>query len=189
MWLRSHSTKILSDRGSMRGAADPLHIHYTFQLDARVILPAQAIKLSSNANSFTAIVRLQEKFSDFIKSLLSYIRPFKENHGMCIVAMLVIDIVVDIISSGFLAANSRATYVRYIRVGKIMIKPKEVLPLIMNLDGNAPVVKTLGITHIDYTSRYISSEEKVILMYQAIEKFIEINTSLILSTQIPSTDT
>lgn len=55
------------------------------------------------------------------------------------------DIVDDIMTSNFLAANFNATYARYIRVVCIMNKNEGILLLRKNLTIDTPVVKMLGI--------------------------------------------
>lgn len=55
--------------------------------------------------------------------------------------MCIVDIVDSLMSSNVLVASSRSTYIRYSRVGKMMIKHKSVTLLVMNLCRDAPAAK------------------------------------------------
>lgn len=57
-------------------------------------------------------------------------------------------------SSNFLTANSTATYIRNITVGKMINKHKGVLSLPKKLSKDGPVASALGITHLDDASLY-----------------------------------
>lgn len=76
------------------------------------------------------------------------------------------DINEDMMFSTFCAANSRATYIRYIGAGKIRIKQQDVLPFLMTVIKDASVAKTVGIIHFDVPSFYISSQKDVLLIIQ-----------------------
>lgn len=56
-------------------------------------------------------------------------------------------------STNFLAANSKAIYVRHIRVARVMIKNEHVLPQLVSPFMDAPVMTTLKITHLDAPGR------------------------------------
>lgn len=88
-------------------------------------------------------------FTDIIQSVLNYARAFDEDNAVSFIGARVLGIVDDIILSNFLAASFKASYVRYIRVAKIMIKKEGVLHLLESLSMDASVVKMLGITHLD----------------------------------------
>lgn len=83
------------------------------------------------------------------------------------------NIVEDIMSSTFLNANSRSTYIRYIRAGQMMIKQKGELPFFCEVGKNALAARTLGFTHPDYPSLHICSEESALLMFQAADEFFK----------------
>lgn len=77
------------------------------------------------------------------------------------------------IPSNFLAANSRAKHIRYRKVGKILIKHKDVLLLLGKRKKNAPAAKALSSTHLDDQSLYISSAKNVLLMIRAADAFLK----------------
>lgn len=76
-------------------------------------------------------------------------------------------------SSTFLAANSRATNIHSITVGKMMIKDKFMLPLIQKLSKDALAAKTLGTMHLDDQKLYSFSENDILLMIQGADAFVE----------------
>lgn len=85
----------------------------------------------------------------------------------------VLEIVDDMMLSNFLAANPKATFARYIRVAKSMIKKESVPPLLVSLFMDAPVLTTPGITHINDAGFYISTAEVIFLMTQAADAFVK----------------
>lgn len=66
----------------------------------------------------------------------------------------VLDVTDNMLPSNFLAANFKASYAHYIRVAKILIKNESVLPLLVGPGMDVPVVKTLGITHLEEPSLF-----------------------------------
>lgn len=65
----------------------------------------------------------------------------------------------DIISSNILDSNSIAVYIRYIRVGKMIIKDLVAFLLLYELGKDALAARILDMTHLDSASLYISYEE------------------------------
>lgn len=69
-------------------------------------------------------------------------------------------------------ANSRATYVRYIRGRKMTVGNYDVLLLLGKPGKKTPTVKNDGFTHVDYPSLLISSDKNTVLMIQASDAFV-----------------
>lgn len=157
----------------MGWAAYPLYTHYAFQLDRKNISPTQALKLSKTASTSTAIVPLEQVFTDSMQSLLTYSRSFIEKHGVRFFFVGIMDIVDDIMSSTFLAANSRATYTRYIRVHKVLIKRKYELAQLKNIGRDAPATNTLGITPLAGPSIYVSSEKCILVLTEDADLIVK----------------
>lgn len=67
--------------------------------------PAQTMKVSKIPSLSTVIVRREEAFSDTIKSLLSYGRPFQRDFGVSFVDVRITLIVEDVMSSKFLGCQ------------------------------------------------------------------------------------
>lgn len=143
------SVETLGDHNGVEWAAETLHIRYEFRLHAKRISLAQKIKLSKIANIFTAILRLEVTFTNLMRSLLSYSGAFEEDYGVLFVDIRIKDIVEDMTPSNFLTANFRATYTHYIRIGKMIIKYRVVLPLPVKLARDTPAAKTFGIKQLD----------------------------------------
>lgn len=179
-WLRRRSVEILSDKEGVGWAPDSLLLLYAFCVDDEAISPAQAIKLSKIANISIAILRREAKFTDIIDSLLSYERPFKEDHGARFVDVHIIDIFKDKMISEPQAAKYSATYVHYISVVNMMIKQKRVLPLFMDLSEDATVVKTLCITRFDNPRLYTLSEKDILLLNSALTRSSRTTTACFL---------
>lgn len=74
----------------------------------------------------------------------------------------VLDIVGVMMSSNFFATNSKVTYVRYIRIAKMIFKKEGFLSLHVSLTVDRLVVKTLGTTHHHDPVLYISTEEDIL---------------------------
>lgn len=81
-------------------------------------------------------------------------------------------IVEDMIASNLLTTSSRATYIRCIIVGKMMVKHQGLLPLYDKLGNDAPAAKTLGTTTRVDPRLYISSEEDMPFMILAADAFV-----------------
>lgn len=76
----------------------------------------------------------------------------------------VVDMVQIMMSSNYLAFNSRATYLLYIGVGKMTINHEGVRPFLERLGKAARAAKILGTTHLDDQVLYISPEKMVLFM-------------------------
>lgn len=79
-------------------------------------------------------------FTDTIRSMLNYAPVSKEEYGKRFVDVCIADIVKVIISSNFLAANSRATYIRYIRAVQMTVEHQGTLCFPEEQSKNALVV-------------------------------------------------
>lgn len=75
----------------------------------------------------------------------------------------------------FLAASSRAMYMRYICVSKMMIKHQGILPALGRLVEGAPVAKPLRITHLNDPNLYLYSKAYILMVIQAPEQFVKNN--------------
>lgn len=99
-------------------------------------------------------------------------RVFEENYGVHVFDVRVMNVVEDMMSSNVPTFNSRAACLRYIRVGKMIIKHRGVLLLFLKLDRDAQVAKTLGSTPTDNSYHYIFSEENLPLITQAADSCV-----------------
>lgn len=109
---------MIRDEDGLEWASEPKRVCYAFRVGGKPISPAQAVKLSKAANISTAVLRCKATFTDMMRSLLSYARATEENYGVRSVDVRIVDIVGDMKYLGLLAANSRTTYIRYVRVGR-----------------------------------------------------------------------
>lgn len=167
------STEVIGDQDGLECASKPLRMRYAFHVYVKPFLPARAIKLSKTANNSTATVRREATFTGTMQSLLSYAKALEENCGVSFVVVPLMDIVRDMVSSKFSAVNSGATYILNIRVCKVAIEHQAVLLLFKKLPRDTTVGMTLGITHLDYLSLYLCSEEHIILVIQTADAFVE----------------
>lgn len=133
----------------------------------------QAIKLSKITNILTVIVRYETSIEDTRQSVLNYARWFEEDDAVRFVTARVLDTVDDIISSNFLAANSKPTYPRYIFISKMMIKKGDILPLLVSLFMDALVLETLGIKHLDDPGINILTDEDILFMIWATDSDVK----------------
>lgn len=110
------------------------------------------------------MVRREIRFIGTIQSVLNYARTFRERYAVSFVNAHVLDIVENMMSSKFLAENSKATYAWYIHAAKMMIKNNGALPLLVSLSVNVTVVKPMGIIHFDDACLYILTKKENFLM-------------------------
>lgn len=131
------------------------------------------IRLCKMKSTYTENFQREEKFTNTMDGLLSYSQAFKEEYALCLVDMRIMNISVDMMSSDFLAGNSRMTYIRYIRADKLMLKLSGVLAYISKLRKNSMEANTLGFTHLVARSLYISSREDIFLIVQSADAFVQ----------------
>lgn len=124
---RRSSSEMRGTEGTIGWATAPMHMHFVPWLDDEAILPAQAVKLSIDANITITIMRESATINEIIHCLLSYAQAFKENNGVHFRNIRIVDIAEDLLSSNFLAISSKETYVCYIRGSKMLIKHKDEL--------------------------------------------------------------
>lgn len=74
-----------------------------------------------------------------------------------------------------MAANSRATYIRYFTAGKMQVKQKGVLPILVKQSGNVPAAKTLCITQPNDPSLFIFSQEDILVKIQDTDASVKNN--------------
>lgn len=118
-------------------------------------------------------MRRKAESAEKTKRLLNYRRAFEENYDVRFFNVSAEDIAENIVFSNFLAANSRIVYQRHFEVCKIMITHKGMLRLLAKLSKDAPVVKTVTITHLDEPSLYIPSEKDILLIIQVANTFVK----------------
>lgn len=71
-----------------------------------------------------------------------------------------------------LCGNLQGFYARYIAVPKVMMKNERFWTLLVNLSKNAPVVKSLSINPLDDPCVNISSEENIIIVFEAADVLV-----------------
>lgn len=122
-----------TERGWSGLGCDYLYVRYRFRLDGRCISPAQSIIVRKSANILTAMVWSEATLTDTMQRLLSFTNAFRENYSMRLVNVSEMDILGDAMCSNFQAANPGAKYWRYIESGKVVITPKGMLSLLVDL--------------------------------------------------------
>lgn len=134
-------------------------MRYVLCVEGKSIASVQETILSMIEHISTPIVRSKNIFTVIMKSLLRYTREFEETYGVWFVDLRTMDIVENAIPSNFLADSSRATHIRYIIVGKMTTKYPGVLLLLGRLSKDARAANIVGITNVDDSSLYITSDE------------------------------
>lgn len=140
---------MIMDKDRLVFVLEPLSMQYPSHIDRRPRIPSQGIQLSTMANISTATIRHGTNFKDSTYSVLNFVWAFEEYYAMRFVYARVMDIVDDMMSFNCLAANAKAAHVRYVDFAEMVIKDKGVLPLLVSLAMDAPVVKTACITYLD----------------------------------------
>lgn len=82
------------------------------------------------------------------------------------------DIVDDTLSSKYTPTQRQATYVQYIRLAKLCVNDRALLPPAERLNTEGGTGKNLGISHLDFSSLYSSDLDEVELMFGALKHFI-----------------
>lgn len=149
MGIIKSSCRNARKRNGIEKTANPLRVRYSFQLDDKVILPAQETKLSKTANMFTAIMRQKVTFTGTMQTLLNHARTFENDYAVGSVEVRTMEMLEEMMFSNFLRASSRTTNARFIRGAKVMIKSKVVHSLPVKLIRESPAVNTLGTMHLD----------------------------------------
>lgn len=70
-----------------------------------------------------------------MQSFLSYKRLLEREHALGFFYVLIVDIVEDWRASVFFSTNSRETSIRYVALGKMMLKHQSVLLYFVKLAG------------------------------------------------------
>lgn len=102
-----------------------------------------------------------------MQSLSIYKRAFEEDYTVLFVDVWILNIVADMMLHNFSAAESRATYMRHIGVGDMMIKNQGMLLFLVKLRKNASAVKAFGILYLYDPNLYISSVEEVFSQFRS----------------------
>lgn len=97
----------------------------------------------------------------------------EEDWDVHFVYLLIVDIVDDMVFSNFLAANTTAPYVRYIKVKKMKIENNGMLSLLICVSGDSFVTGILHITYFDDTILNNLSEEDILMKIQDVEAFVK----------------
>lgn len=114
---------------------------------------------------------------------------FEEDYGLHLVEVRITNIVDDIMSSSFSAANFRATYARWFRVSEMIFKRKYLISMPLNLGLDPPSTRVLGITYLDILCNHISCDVDVVLMIQAADVILTNDQEPAQCAQLLSSDT
>lgn len=150
-------------------------MNHVLGLNDKAISPPLTVKLSKTANISTTIVRREATLTDSKRGFLIYALEYEEYYVVRFIDVRIMDIVNEMASSKFLTTNSRVTYVRLFRVGKLMMNHKEKLLLPLNHYRDALGAITLGITQFYKPTLYIFPGENILLMTCAADKFVTKN--------------
>lgn len=82
------------------------------------------IEVSKNRTISTMLVRREAMLTDTMQSLLWYAQSFEREFGVDLVDVGIMEIVHNMIFAKPLSGNSRMTYVRCMKAGKMTIKHK-----------------------------------------------------------------
>lgn len=163
-------------------------MRHAFRVEGNPILLDQASKLSKIANPFTAIVRSKETAIDTMQSMVSYARALDGGCGEYFVILCIMSIEEDIMSSCFLAASSRAVFIQYNSVGKIINKHWGMLYLLVEfaamLRWQNVLPSNILITQVSIHILMRSSSSS----FRLLMGFSRATTSLSHSTQMFSED-
>lgn len=124
-------------------------------------------------NILTTIVRGEAKIADNMQSMWSYAQEVEEDYFVSFVYVRIIEITADRLYTKFLSANSKATYIPYFTVDKMIITHQGAVWPLVRLDKDAAVMKTFSNTQLDDKSLYIFSEEAIFLINQSADEFVK----------------
>lgn len=109
---------------------------------------------------------------DVMKALTNYAGALSLQYKVCHVDAPIKDIIDTTMSPGFLPTPSCATYIRYVRFTKFLLKKKYLLPLLRGLCEEPVPGKDFEILHFDRHVLYGSVEEDLMLLVEAADFFI-----------------
>lgn len=129
---------------------------------------------AENIASVTTVIKRREAIlADTIHCMLCYVRAPREGYGVRFVDVRITDIVEDMMFSNFLAANSTATYIRYLKVCKMIIFYQDMLSSLSKLFKDAPAAKPIVVIDCNNPSICMSSKADILLMIQASDAFLK----------------
>lgn len=85
-------------------------------------LVAQAISRCNKEHISAVISKRRARFADAVRSVLLYVRTFREDHGVSLVDLCRFEVVEVMVSSHLLASSSREAYICNMRARKMTVK-------------------------------------------------------------------
>lgn len=107
----------------------PVSVTQVSRCDGQPIGQAKAIKFSRTRNTFTAIVGIGHLFLSVMKAVLKYMVALELQYCVTLAHARIKNIVDDMMSARYLPKESRSSYVRYVRYGRLSKKIFDVLAL------------------------------------------------------------
>lgn len=104
------------------------------QNDGRPIAETKTLMLRNFENEVTSIMFCHSFYVAVVKSVMNLCAVLEKEYGMSTRAVRRMDIVEDIVFSGFLNSNSFQTYERYLQVAIFFLKNPIILNILENID-------------------------------------------------------
>lgn len=99
------------------------------------IAHTEAIKLNNVSNKLTGLIWRDSSFVEVMKFVLNFIVAFQRGHGVSFIAVRMVDIVDDMLSSDIMTSNSRQKYYGYIRKAKFFQQLPKNFDVVEQVDG------------------------------------------------------
>lgn len=106
-------------------------------------------------------------FVDIVRSVVSYARTFEDEHNIAFFNARTSDIAQEMITSEFLSSESLSMYLQYARVGKLMMRLKELPAIVEKLSAEKEPRFRFAVTLLDDFRVNGQTSEVVLLLIHA----------------------
>lgn len=120
----------------------------------------------------TGVVRRGSMVVDLMKTFVNFAISFKKECSDSFVATRTVEIVKDMMGSGFLKGMRPQSYYRYSRVPKIILRQASVFALVESLNRDNAGSTSLGISHLGEIGLYTETAEELTILNSTTRNFL-----------------
>lgn len=151
----------------LKWISKPLRVSAVRRKDGGQFYPFEMSKISCQSNLTTGIARHDTKCVEVVHTVLYYDETFQDEYFSPVNDAGTSDIATAIHSSNVLSKDIRAKYLRYARVGKLMMKQKELPAFMETMTAENDSRVSLGVTNLqDFRLATWASEVALILVHE-----------------------
>lgn len=152
---------------SLQWFSKPLWVNTVRRKDSSVLIPYRTIKLSRSSNVTTRILRRDAQFPDVMCTVLLNTDTFREGHGTPPSMRAHLTLLRKCIAPNCFSKGRTLTYLRYTRVGKLVVTHKDLSVFTEKLAEHKGARSILAVTHLDDSPLPTRSSKVVFLLFNA----------------------